>query len=189
MRVAFLVLSFLCLTVALPVAQYRAGAGAPETFNTQAQVKGAPGAAAAVIRIVIHRYTPAAERAALEHALETGGFPVFVLTLRKASEVGYIEHGTSRFTIRYARETQTAMGRRIEVVTDKPVYFFGGGAPEPKPREGFEVAAVRMDVDGIGLGRGVMAAAARLEPAPEGGVQVVDYADEPIQLVSIVRSH
>jgi hypothetical protein len=48
---------------------------------------------------------------------------------------GRVEHGTSRFTIRYARETQTPTGRRIDVVTDKPVYFFGGGAPEPKPRE------------------------------------------------------
>ena len=186
MWVAFLVLSSFCLTVAYPVAQ-RPSAGAPETFSTQAHVKGAPGAAAAVIRVVIERYTPAAERAALEHALETGGHPVFVSTLRKASAVGYIEHGTSRFTIRYARETQAALGRRIEVVTDKPVYFFGGGAPEPKPREGFEVAALRIDVDGIGLGSGVMAAAARIEPAPEGGVQVVDYADEPIRLVSVVR--
>jgi hypothetical protein len=186
MWVAFLVLSLFGLTVAPAVAQ-RPSAGAPETFSSQAHVRGAPGAAAAVIRVVIERYTPAAERAALEHALETGGYSVFVLALRKASAVGYIEHGTSRFTIRYARETQAALGRRIEVVTDKPVYFFGGGAPEPKPREGFEVAAVRIEVDGIGLGSGVMAAAARIEPAPEGGVQVVDYADEPIRLVSVVR--
>jgi hypothetical protein len=189
MWVAFLVLSSFCLMVVPSVAQYRPSAGAPETFSTQAQVKGAPGSVAAVIRVVIQRYTPAAERAALEDALKTGGYPVFVLALRKASGVGYIEHGTSRFTIRYARETQIAMGRRIEVVTDKPVYFLGGGAPEPKPREGFEVAALRMDVDGIGLGSGVMAAAARIEPAPEpeGGVQVVDYADEPIRLVSVSR--
>jgi hypothetical protein len=186
MSVAVLVLFSFCLTVAPLVAQ-RPSAGAPETFSSQAHVRGAPGAAAAVIRVVIERYTPAAERAALEQALERGGYPVFVSALRKATGVGYVEHGTSRFTIRYARETRSAMGRTIDVVTDKPVYFFGGGAPDPKPREGFEVAALRMEVDGIGRGTGVMAAAARIELAPEGGVQVVDYADEPIKLVSIVR--
>jgi hypothetical protein len=166
MCVASLVLSTVCLTAAPPVEQYRGAIGAPETFSAYAQVKAAPGAAAAMIQVVIQRYTPAAERTALENALETGGYPAFVSALRQASEVGYVEHGTSKFTIRYARETHTATGRRIEVVTDKPVFFLGGGAPEPKPRVGFEVAVLRMDVDGIGLGSG---------------------ADEPIRLVSVRR--
>jgi hypothetical protein len=187
MRVAPLILSTVCLIAAPLVAQYRGSVGAPETFSAYAHVEGAPGAAAAIIQVVIQRYTPAAERTALEDALESGGYPAFVPALRNASEAGYIEHGTSRFTIRYARETQRGAGRRIEVVTDKPVYFLGGGAPEPKPRAGFEVAVLRMDVDGIGLGSGVMAAAARIKAVPEGGVQIEDYAEEPIRLLSVRR--
>jgi hypothetical protein len=186
-RVTPLILSILCLTAAPLVAQYRGSVGAPETFSAYAHVEGAPGAAAALIQVVIQRYTPAVERTGLENALESGGYPAFVPALRKASEAGYIEHGTSRFTIRYARETQRGTGRRIEVVTDKPVYFLGGGAPEPKPRAGFEVAVLRMDVDGIGFGSGVMAAAARLKAVPEGGVQIEDYAEEPIRLLSVRR--
>ena len=111
---------------------------------------GAPGAAAARIQVVIQRYTPDAERAALERALETSEYPAFLTALRSASDVGYVEHGTSRFTIRYARETKTGRGRRIDVVTDRPIFFVGGGAPEPKPRAGFDVAAVRMEIDDSG---------------------------------------
>jgi hypothetical protein len=150
-------------------------------------VKGAPGAAAATIQVMIQRYTPDAERAALEGALETGGYPAFLSALRSASDVGYVEHGTSKFTIRYARETKTGTGRRIDVVTDRPIFFVGGGAPEAKPRAGFDVAVLRMEIDDIGFGSGVMAAAARVKPAPDGGVQIDDYAEQPIKLVTVTR--
>lgn len=189
MRVAFLVLSSYCLIAAPAIAQYRPTTGAPETFTASAQVKGAPGAAATAIQIVIERYTPAVERAALENALASGGSQAFVAAVRKASAVGYVVHGKSKFAIRYAREAPTATGRRIEVVTGDPIYFLGGGAPEPKPRDGFEVATFRMEVDEVGLGSGVMTAAARIKAAPEGGVQVEDYADEAIQLLTVRRLH
>jgi hypothetical protein len=186
-RVAFIVLSAICLTAAPADTQNRGSLGAPETFRANAQAKGELGVAAAYIQVVIQRYTPDAERAALEGALEAGGYPAFLTALRIASDVGYVEHGTSRFTIRYARETKTAKGRTIDVVTDRPVYFLGGGAPEAKPRAGFHVAALHMEIDDVGWGSGVMAAAARLKPAPDGGVQIDDYAEQPIKLVPVTR--
>jgi hypothetical protein len=73
------------------------------------------------------------------------------------------------------------------VVTDTPIFFLGGDAPEPKPRAGFDVAVLRMEVDEIGLGSGVMAAAARVRPAPHGGVQIDDYGEEPIRLATVRR--
>ena len=187
MRVASIVLSAVCLTAAPPVMQNRGTVGAPETFSANAQVKVSPGVAVATIQVVIQRYTPDAERAALEGALETGGYSAFLTALRSASDVGYVEYGTSRFTIRYARETEAGNSRRIDVVTDSPIFFVGGGAPQAKPRAGFDVAVLRMEIDGIGLGSGVMAAAARLKPAPDGGVQIDDYAEQPIKLVTVVR--
>ena len=187
MCVASLVLASVCFAALPPSGQYRATAGAPETFSAHAEVRSTPGAAAAIIQVVIQRYTPAAERKALEEVLQSGDYAAFLAALRRGSEVGYIEHGTSKFTIRYAREIQTATGRSIEVVTDRPIYFLGGGAPDPKPRSGFDVAVLRMDVDGIGLGSGEMAAAARIKARPDGGVQIEDYADEPIRLLSVRR--
>ena len=187
MRFASLVLSAICLTAGAPITQQRGTLGAPETFKATAQVKGTPGVAAAIIQVVIQRYTPDAERTALEGALETGGYPAFLIALRRSSDVGYVEHGTSKFTIRYARETKTGTGRTIDVVTDSPIYFVSGGAPDAKPRAGFDLAVLRMEIDQIGFGSGMMAAAARLKPSPEGGVQIEDYADEPVKLATVTR--
>ena len=88
--------------------------------------------------------------------------------------------GDRKFPIRWAREQKTAKGRTIVVVTDTPVFFVGGGSTEAKPRAGYEVAVIQLMVDAIGLGKGSMAAAARVKPGGETGVQIDDYADSPI---------
>ena len=73
------------------------------------------------------------------------------------------------------------------VVTDKPVFFVAGGRADAKPRTGYEVALVQIQLDATGQGRGTMAAAARVRPDGDGGVLLDDYAEEPIQLTSITR--
>jgi hypothetical protein len=174
------------LCAAAPAAQSSRNIGAPETFFADAKVATAAGAGAANVQIVIQRYSPDADRNAVETALKTGGYAAFVAALRKAPEVGHIEFGTEKFPVRYARQTDTPKGRTIVVVTDKPVLFLGGAAPDAKPREGYEVAIVRLEMHAAGMGTGVMAAAAKVRPDPEGGVQLDDYADAPIKL-SMVR--
>jgi hypothetical protein len=42
-------------------------------------------------------------------------------------------------------------------------------------------------VDTAGFGKGTMTAAARVKPDGEGGVIVDDYADKPIELISVTR--
>ncbi|HSC27736.1 MAG TPA: hypothetical protein VLD67_10710 [Vicinamibacterales bacterium] len=174
---------------AIPVlGQPRRQVGAPETFTANANVKGPAGVAAATIQIVIDRYTPDAERTAVEAALKQGGYPAFLIALRKAPVVGHVELGDQKFSIRWARQTDSNNGRTIVVVTDSPMFFVGGAAAkDAKPREGYEVALIRMVVDMSGLGSGTMAGAARVKPAPEGGVQVDDYAEEPVKLLTVTR--
>ena len=68
------------------------------------------------------------------------------------------------------------------------MFFVGAGRADAKPRAGYEVGAIQMMVDSVGLGSGSMAAAARIKPGPEGvGVQVDDYADAPLKLVTVNR--
>jgi hypothetical protein len=163
-------------------------AGAPETFSANAQVASGAGAIAATIQIDIQRYSPDFDRTSVEGALKGGGYPSFLTALRKAPEVGTVAIGDEKFAIRYAREEKTAKGRTITVVTDKPMFFVGGGRADAKPRAGYEVGAIQMMVDDVGLGSGSMAAAARIKPGPEGvGVQVDDYADAPIKLTTVNR--
>jgi hypothetical protein len=162
--------------------------GVPEAFTANAQVKAAAGAMAATIQIQIDRYSPDFDRTSVEGALKGGGYPAFLTAVRKAPQVGTIAVGDQKFAIRYAREEKTAKGRTITLVTDKPMFFVGGGSTEAKPRAGYEVGAVRLEVNDVGLGSGVMAAAARIKPGEGGvGVAVDDYADEPIKLVTVSR--
>jgi hypothetical protein len=182
------------ITLALVVAATAAApaqtrtVGAPEVFNANAQAKTANGAAAATLQIHVDRYSPEADRTAVENALKHGGYANFLNALRKAPQVGRVQVGERQFVIRWARETKTADGgRTIVVVTDKPIFYVGGGAADAKPRAGYEVGLIQMNVDGVGFGSGTMAGAARVRPGGEAGVQIDDYADEPIKLVTVSR--
>lgn len=182
----------LAIVVLLTIAAASSLAGAqhkaPETFTANLHVTGGSGGAgAATIVIDVKRYTPDAERTAVETALKTGGFAGFVAALRKAPPVGTVSFGEKSWTIRWAREQRGPKGRTITLVTDQPIFFVGGGAADAKPREGYEVALIHMRVDDVGLGDGTMAAAARVRPGGESGVQVDDYAEKPIKLVTVVR--
>jgi hypothetical protein len=187
-RVPYLVpIGFVALAVSQGAAQSPRNSGAPEAFTANAQATAGAGAIAATILIDIQRYTPDFDRTAVETALKGGGYPAFLTALRKAPDVGSVGMGDQKFAIRWAREQKTSKGRTIVVVTDKPVFFVGGGRADPKPRAGYEVAVIQLLLDEIGLGTGTMAAAARVKPGGETGVQIDDYADEPIKLVTVRR--
>jgi hypothetical protein len=163
--------------------------GAPETFTANLDARGAAGgAAAATIEIDVLRYTPEADRTAVEAALKTGGYPAFLTALRKAPQVGAVSFADRKWAIRWARERPSGKySRTIVVVTDEPIFFVGGGRTDAKPREGYEVALIEFEVDNVGMGRGTMTAAARVKPGGETGVRIEDYADKPIRLVTVVR--
>ena len=178
------------LVLGIPVwvgAQAARPATTPEVFNATAQAKNASSAISGTLEVRITRYTPDFDRKAVEEALRLGGYPRFVTALRSAPEVGQLVlAGGKPYVIRYARETTGGAGRTIVVVTDRPVLFVGSAKADPKPRAGFEVAVVRLQVDG-GRGTGTMAAAARVRPDGDGGVLLDDYADEPIAVTNVTR--
>jgi hypothetical protein len=122
-------------------------------------------------------------------AMTQGGYPGFLLAMRKAPAVGFVEIGDVKVALRWAREQTTEKkGRTISLVTERPVYFIGGGKADAKPRAGFELAVVQLNVDEFGLGSGTMAAAARVKKDPDGtGVVIEDYAEEPIKLTFVHR--
>lgn len=162
--------------------------GAPEVFSGTATVKNATGAISGTLEVRVSRYTPDFDRTAVETALRLGGYPKFLPALRSAPEVGQIVLGGSPpYAIRYAREKVEAGGRTIVLVTDKPVFFLGAGRSDAKPRAGYEVAVLRIQLDGAGQGGGTMAGAARVRPDGDGGVLLDDYADVPIELTNITR--
>jgi hypothetical protein len=191
MRTAKILIVVLLLAAPVWVRAQATGpaATAPEVFTATAQAKNATGAVSGTLEARVSRYTPEFDRGAVEMALRNGGYPGFLTALRKAPEVGQlIVAGGQPFAIRYAREKVEAGARTIVLVTDRPVYFIGGGRGEPtKPREGFEVAVVQIQLDATGKGSGMMAGAARVRPDGDGGVLLDDYAEQPIALTGVAR--
>jgi hypothetical protein len=163
---------------------------APETFRAQANAASKEGAAAAsYVDIHIDQYTRDTDREKMTQALKTGGYPALLTAVRNAPPVGTVTIGKETYTIRWAREQRSGENKRtISVVTDKPMYFLGGGSVNAKPREGYELAVLQFDMDDAGTGQGTMAAAARIKPGGPNGFVIDDYADQPIKLVSISRS-
>ena len=165
-------------------------ASQPEVFTGTAQIKNATGAISGTLEVRLRRVTPEFDRQAVETALKQGGYPQFLTAIRSAPEVGQLVlGGGAPFAIRYARERVDGTGRRLVLVTDKPVFFVGGARADADAasRKGFEVAVIEIRIDGKGAGTGSMAAAARVRPDGDGGVLLDDFADNLITLAGIAR--
>lgn len=163
------------------------GKATAETFRARARVATDTAAGDMYLVVRLDKYSDERDLKAMESALASGGSDGFLKALRQAPVVGRVEVGQQTFDIRWARQKDTPKGRVISVVTDKPAYFVGAGVPGAKPRAGFDVAVIQLIMDKANVGEGSMAAAARVKPGGEAGVEVEDYATEPIKLSSVVK--
>lgn len=161
---------------------------APESFNATGQILGSTAGVASSIDIKIDRYTSDADHTVLVAAIKSGGHAAFVEALRKAPQVGTVTIGDRSVAVRWARQQPQGQDRRVAVVTDQPVFFFGGGALDAKPTAGFDVALVEFTIDSVGLGKGTMAPAAHLKPGGAIGVEVEDYAGKRVTLTTVRRN-
>ena len=162
----------------------------PRDLHRQAAGLGAKGGAGAADdpdrHPALHGRTAIANRR--RDGLKSGGYPAFLTALRKAPEVGRRHRGDRSGRSAGRESSQDAQGTaRIVLVTDQPMFFVGGG------RDGRQ-AARRLrgarDPDGgrrrrprQGLDGGGREGQAR----GEAGVEIDDYADKPIELVTVVR--
>ena len=160
---------------------------APETFNARATVASADGRGDAYITLRVERYSDKKDVDAMEKALKDGGSAAFLAAFRKAPVVGQFETGKQSYALRFTRQTPNAKGRVVTAVIEKPVYFVGGGVPGAKPREGFEVAVIQLDMDASGVGEGKLVAAAKVKPGGPNGVDIEAYESEPIKLLSVMK--
>jgi hypothetical protein len=163
-------------------------AAAPETFVAMAEVGGREAAASATVTIRLEKYMDERDRTTLAEALKVGGYPRFLPAFRKAPDVGSVEMNGRKVVVRWARQQPSGKGRTISVVTDGALFFVGGGSVDAKPRTGFELAVIQMELDAAGAGTGTMAAAARVKPGGATGVQIDDYSEAPVKLVSVRKS-
>jgi hypothetical protein len=160
-------------------------AAGPETIHLRATASAqapATGTLTAPMVVRIERYTPEHARAKMTDGLRYSGYQGFVWALREAPAAGSLEVAGQKFVIRWAHQEPAAAGRTITLVTEKPVFFLGIGRPGAPASAGYEVAVLRLELNGTGGGSGIMAGAARVKPSGTGGVQIDDYAETPVKL-------
>jgi hypothetical protein len=184
-----------CVTMALAVLlgataaamQYKP-TDVPVEYSASVQAVGELGAVAAYVKVHIDRFTPERDRKTLVEALKTGGYGAFVPALRQAPPVGWITIKDRKWELRWAHQIVSDRGQVVTVAVAEPVLFAGGGRADAKPRAGYDLAVIRLNLDGIGMGTGTFAPAARVKPdAAATGVDVDDYGGAPLPITTVTR--
>ena len=175
------------VALTLSVATGRAQTGA-ETFTATATVKTAGGAAAtAPVTIIVSRKMAQGEADKLTGAFTTGGIPALRKALVGVPDTGSVQLGTGTPTpTRLTVERVTDKGRLLTIVTDQPILALGAGMPGAKPKEGYDVAVLDIEVDAKGSGSGSLSPAAKVT-VKQGVFVVQDYAAEMVRLTDVKK--
>ena len=189
MSARLLTASILCLAVSVVLAAQSTKSTAPESFRINGQVLDTPGGVAASMTVQIDAYTPDDRHQTIVNALKAGDNAAFLDVLRKSPVVGSLRMGDRSVPIRWARsQAQQNGNRRVAVMTESPVFFFGAGAVDAKPTAGYDVGVLEFTIDSVGMGKGTMAAAAKVKPGGPTGIQIDDYSGKRIELTTVTRN-
>jgi hypothetical protein len=171
----------------LAVASSAAAQGAAETYTADASVKRANGSqASAKLTATIRSWATDAQRDALMAAVKQGGTAARDL-LAKQTDAGSIQIGSNSTPIKYAYARSVGSGRLITLVTAKPIHYVGGDAANPKPKAGYDLGLVLLQVDGSSPGTGEVAPAAKVKVDDKGAIVTEDYGADAVRLTNVVR--
>jgi hypothetical protein len=158
-----------------------AGAAAyPITLTARASFTGGDTTITSTLTITVEKLMAPDNRTSVLDGLKYRGYQGFMDALRQRPVVGRVGNKSGHVDLRYAWETKTDSGRRLILVADKPFFFFARDTS--KPRGGYELTVVDLQLDDRNTGSGTMAAAARVKRAPDGGPVLDDFATAPVQL-------
>ena len=188
MRVLFMSLAEASAVASLAAGQHKPG-DTPVEYKAKVNVDITLGDVAATLIVHVASYTVDLDRATLLSALRSNGYQAFLPAFRKVPIVGYVQIKDQKWNLRWAQQQPREQRQLVTAATDDPIYFVGGGSANAKPRAGYEMAVIRLDLDASGRGTGTFAPAARVKPTNDAtSVEVVDYAGEPLKLTSVTRS-
>jgi hypothetical protein len=158
-----------------------------ETYTADASLTGAGGkSVSAQMTAVIQTFATDAERDALVAAVGKGGTAARDL-LRTKPDAGSVQIGAKKTPLKYAYARTTGTGRLITLVTAEPIGFIGGNRFDAKPKEGYDLGLVLLDVDPSKPGHGEVAPAAKVKVDAQKAIVTEDYGAEVMRLTNIVR--
>jgi hypothetical protein len=157
--------------------------GDPEEFTAFAVNMGALTGSGATAQLIINinRWSPAAERDELFTILKEKGSEAMLNRLQRTRSVGTLRTPNSiGYDLRLAMEEPAKDGgRRVLLVTDRPVGF-NEAASRPISID-YPFTVIDMQIPAEGFGKGTMSIAAKIIPAGRT-VLVENYDTQPVQL-------
>jgi len=157
-----------------------------ETIRANAVSLGArPGPNTGFLIAHIDRYTTDEELARWIEAFRQGGQGALVSVWQKEEpQVGRVRFAeTLGRDLRVVRSRPTEKGRRIVLVTDRPL-----AAPEVMRglrTEDYPIAWIDVEVDAEGKGEGTLVAAAQLSVDDQGQLVVESFGIQPVKLLNV----
>ena len=156
--------------------------GEPEEFSAFAINMGAlTGGGTAQLIMTVNRWSTDAERVALFTTLREKGADAMLNELQRAKRVGSLRTPNSiGYDIRLAlEEPGKDGGRRVLLVTDRPVGF--AEATNRPPSIDYPFTVIDIQMPPTGRGQGSMSIAAKIIPAGKT-VLVENFDTQPVQL-------
>ena len=116
----------------------------------------------------ITRYATDAERDAAQLAAgKKDGTAAARRLLANGADVGSIELSSRKTSIKYAYARTLGGGDRlVTLITAQPIFVLGAGAPEARPKEGYDLGLVLLELKASGPGKGEIAPAAKSALTP-----------------------
>jgi hypothetical protein len=184
-RVAAICVGVLCVNPAMGRAVVADDA---QTITASATVKTAGGASAsAPLTVTVRRLATDAERDELMAALKQGGTASARALLAKRGDLGTLQLGAQQTPIKYAYARSMGDGQLMTVVTAEPIVFMGAGVPDAKPKTGYDLGLVMLEVGASRPGRGELVPATKVRLNDQGAIVTEDYSAEVVQLTNVVR--
>jgi hypothetical protein len=173
----------IALLFVLPLASVQAS----ETITATATLKTAAGVTTtAPVSVIVDRFSTDSDRDEVLAALKKGGTDAVRSVLLTRPAIGTIKVGTSVTSIKYAYERVTPEGRLITAVTSSAIAYVGAAAPGAKPKSGFYLGLVLIDM-AKGTGHGELNPAAKIRLDDKGAIVTDGYSDDVVQLTNVVR--
>ena len=137
------------------------------------------------VTIVINEYSTANDQKALIEAFDARGSEGLFNAVGKMPARGRISiTGALGYDINYVKVFQTASGRKIRIVTDRPITF--GEAWDDSRSEDYNLSVLELDLNAEGKGTGILVPACQFQLDKQHEIEIQAYRN-PWRLTDVYK--
>lgn len=156
-----------------------------EQFQAQAFGEGTQMGHTFGVTVIINEYSTADDQKILIEAFNARGAQGLYNAVSRMPSHGRLSiTGTLGYDINYVKAFQTPTGRKIRIVTDRPITF--GEAWSDSRSEDYNLSALELDVNAEGKGTGVLLPACQFQINKERELEIEAYRN-PWRLTDVFK--